>query len=122
VSLNDVIASFAEDDPNSPYTVTRRGPGTDDGHGNWTDGTVVTTFPSIMSIQPLQGTDLKVLPESYWSDDTRSVYTADTLQLRDRILYQGTLWEVFRLQTWVGFGESHVIAYIANQKVGGNPV
>lgn len=97
----DLIAEYGQ-----LYTVTRYGA------GSWVKGENVpgatTTFEVMMSIQPLNGTELLNLPEAQRTRRTVKAYAADRLftaeqslaAKADRVAYDGRVFEVQDAQNW----------------------
>lgn len=92
------------------YTVVRT-PGTRV-NGVWTAGTAATTDDVPMAIQPLEGKDLKVVPQGAAAEDFRLVLCAFDLKIKDVITYNSEPWTVYREQRWTLRGASWTRAYI----------
>lgn len=107
MSLNGVIESFAT----GTYTLTR---GTS---GVYTDGRYVSAAPSTTTVeacvQPVSGRKLLPLLEGRRTDEVRVVFTQSELfpvtpsQRADQLTIDGEQWEVFNVERWQHWGETH---------------
>lgn len=104
----DLIAEYGQ-----LYTVTRFGAGA------WVNGYFVpgssVTIDVMMSIQPLNGTELVNLPEAQRTRRTVKAYSADRLftsdqiagTAADRVAYDGRVFEVHDCQNWTPMDLDH---------------
>jgi hypothetical protein len=106
MGLSSVATKFAT----GTYSVTRSsGAGSYDTNGDYTPaGTSVINVKA--SIQPLNGRELKVLPEGQHGAELRKVYSVTELKTRtptsepDIVSYKGEDWEVVAVEGWEAFG------------------
>lgn len=97
------------------YTVTRTAAPT------FTAGVAVAGATSTIttgdaSLQPVEGADLKLLPEGLHAANAALLYTTALLRLvpvPDQISIGSETWRVVGFKTWVGFGGTHQIAIVA---------
>lgn len=112
--LTGVIARFAT----GTYTRTRTAAGaTVD--GRYTEGATATASV-VGSLQPPTGQDLKSLPEGRHADGTLVFYTTSALlvtPIPDRLTIDGEQWEVFRVERWQAFGDTHYRAWLSRLPV-----
>lgn len=100
--------------PTGTYTVTRTEAGEYDEHGRYTDGDM-STFSLVADVQPVEGRELKDLPEGLRAEETLVVYCATELRalkaavpdasspdipgnVPDLIEIDGEQWRVVRVQ------------------------
>lgn len=98
------------------YTVSRYGA------ASWSSGVATKASPSTLSIvasvQPISGREIAALPEGRRANETRVVYTATLLRTEgstgsaDTISIDSEVWEVFKIETWPAWGETHYRAYV----------
>ncbi len=118
MSLNGVIARFATA---TSYTVTRVAAGSTTA-GRYTAG-ASSSVTIVGSVQPVTGRLLKVLAEGQRADEARVLYTTTQLFTRtptnepDRVTIDSELWEVFRVDRWQHFGETHYIVMLSRKVV-----
>lgn len=116
MALVDVIASFATP---GPYTVTRTTASTYL-NGRLVAGTT-SQFTITASVQPVSGRDLKALPEARHGEEVRVVYTTTALNTlipthaADVVTLDSEPWEVFRVERWQAFGNTHYRAFVARR-------
>lgn len=117
MSLIGVIERFAT----GTYTVTRRGTGT------YSSGRLVagstSTFTITASLQPVRGRELQNLAPAQHGEEVKVLYTATLLRVRspdgagDLVTINSESWEVFQVEPWEAFGETHYRAYVARKPV-----
>lgn len=110
---SDAITRFAT----GTYTVSRFGAGT------WSAGVFTratpTTFSIVASVQPVTGREIRALPEGRRGDEVRVVYTATALRTEgatgsaDTVSIDGEAWEVFKVESWIAWGETHYRAMVS---------
>lgn len=81
-------------------------------------GTVLSgnpiTFQAEMSIQPVTGRNLKLLPEGQYAEESRVIFTETELRTRthsndpDLVEIDGESWKVFNVQKWPSFYKAMV--------------
>lgn len=110
--LRNVISNYAS----GTYAITRRAVATYDDNG-YLESTVDTVVNLELSLQPVTGHDLQVLPEGLRPDDLIKVWSRDRLYTQtetnnaDSFEHDGETWVVIRVKTWGSFktfsGGSH---------------
>lgn len=105
------LTVFKTDD----VTVTRPSGGTRV-DGEWIDG-AATTFANVpVSIRPINGRDLKTLPEGQTIESTKAIMCAFTLANKDQVSGfvgdDGCAWEVYGARTWTVLGAVYTRAMI----------
>ena len=71
-----------------------------------------TSFTITASVQPLTGNDMRLLPEGARADNTKSLFTPTKLKTTgdagpDVVVINSEDYEVFNVESWIGFGESY---------------
>jgi hypothetical protein len=101
MNLQSVIVSLGE-----PLTIDRRAPGV------WVDGIYVqddaTQITTVASVQPISGTQARLLPEGVRADDAKSVWATMLLRTAqdpsgapaDEFSYGGWRYQVISLDDW----------------------
>ena len=114
MALTGVIGSFQT----NTYDVKRKTTGTTVA-GRYTAAAETTLSAVVMSIQPVNGTDIQALPEGQHSENTRKVYTNTELFTRtptndpDEIVIDSERWVVITVERWEAFGDVHYKAFAA---------
>jgi hypothetical protein len=94
----------------------------------WVAGVATKATPSTLSIvasvQPVSGREIAALPEGRRANEVRVVYTSTALRTEgvsggsaDTISIDGEVWEVFKLETWSAWSETHYRAFISRVAV-----
>lgn len=96
-------------------TITRPVPGARV-DGEWIDG-APTVFAAVpVSIRPVNGKDLKTLPEGQTAENTKAIMCAFALASKDRVSGfvgdDGVPWEVFSVRAWNVMGARYTRALI----------
>lgn len=117
--LTDMLGDpdFRTGHPVTGYSVTRTAAPTFTA-GIPTAGATSTFATGPASLQPLEGADLKNLPEGIHASDGRKLYTTATLRLvpvPDVVAVDGEAYTVVGFDPHTGFGATHQIAYIARR-------
>jgi hypothetical protein len=114
-NLTDVIgrSGFAY---TGTVTVTRTAAGTTDGLGRYIAG--ATSSFALTPVGVIPGSSgLKVLPDGYSAEDTRTIYTTTRLvklPFPDRVYIDGEEFAVFSVVgPWTGFGGTHYEVHVA---------
>jgi len=113
MGLPDVIADLGT----GTYTVWRTAEGAYVA-GRYAAG-AASSFEVVACVQPVTGWDLKNLPEAQHAEETKVIYCATELRTRtteqepDRIVIDGAYYEIFRVEKWEAFGDTHWRAYAA---------
>ena len=114
MSLRDVITKF---ETASSYTVTRRAAGTRV-KGVYTEG-ASSTFEIDAVVVPLNGDEIRALPEAYHQEELRNVYTTTELRASDTapdsISIGGVDYRAFRVERWDAWGDTHYIVTVAKE-------
>ena len=117
MSVQDAIGSVGI--KTGDYTVTRTAASTVL-QGRQVAG-APSTFSIAASVQPYNGTVLRVLPEGIHTEDVRHVYTTTELRARprpDKIAIGSSTFAVFAVEgPWDAFGGTHYIAHVARQEL-----
>lgn len=106
--LSSVIAQL----PSGTYTVTRAAPTTTTG-GRAVPGST-STLSIVASVQPLNGRDLKQLPEGMRTEELQKIYSSTALrtqgpgQAPDKIAIGSETWEVRRVEDWSQTGNFYM--------------
>ena len=104
------------------YTVTRTVAGTMTS-GRYSGPGAASTFEIAASVQPLNGKDLKAVPEAERTSHLRKLYTETALQTRtatneaDSVLIDGESHKVISVEYHEGFGFKHyktVVSRVGN--------
>lgn len=109
MSLTGVIDVFQS----GTYTFTRTAKGSFT-NGRYTKG-ATSNFSAIASIQPVTGRELQALPEAYHEKEVKIVFTKTALQAGthpDQVTIDSVLYEVFKVEKWDAFGDTHYRASI----------
>lgn len=86
--------------PQTTLAFTRYAAQTADANGLAQSPTPASTFDAEGSFQPLNGAELRALPEGRRTSEVRKFYTATLLRNKD-VADDGTdTWEVFDVQDW----------------------
>ncbi len=106
------LTVFKTDD----VTVSRYAAGARGEDGEWIDG-VATTFNAVpVSIRPINGRDLKTLPEGQTIESTKAIMCAFALKNKDQVIGfdgdDGCAWEVFNARPWNVMGAKYTRALI----------
>lgn len=109
--LTDILADpdFRTGDPALGYLVTRTAEPTF-ATGIGTAGATSTFYTGPAILRPLDGDDLKTLPEGYHAEDARKLLTTATLRTEpvpDVVTIDGAAWTVLRVATTTAFGGTH---------------
>jgi len=114
--LTDMLAD--PDFKTGDYTVTRTAEPTIDTEGVATAGATSTFTTGSASLQPLEGVDLKNLPQGIHASDARKLYTTATLRVvpvPDTVAIGSEAYTVVGFAPWTGFGSTHQIAILARR-------
>ncbi len=109
MSLAGVVGIFST----GTYTITRTA--TDSYASGVRTAGATTTLTADMSIQPLSGRDLKILPEGRRPEDIRKIWTRTALLLEpnaDKITIGSETFEVFKVD-YFGILSDHYVALAA---------
>ena len=113
-NLTDVIGRSGFAYPGT-VTVKRIPAGTTDGYGRYIPGTPTTFSLSPVGIVP-GGSSLKVMPDGYSAEDTRTLYTTTQLYklpTPDRVYIDGEEFAVIHVTgPWTGFGGTHWVVTV----------
>jgi len=81
-----------------------------------------STFSIVASVQPVTGRELKDVPEGQRGDEVRVIYTQTELHMRkagfqpDVVTLDGEPYEVYKVERFDAFGDTHYRAYAARTK------
>lgn len=105
------LTVFKTDD----VTVSRPNPGVRV-DGVWVDGVPTVTNAVPVSIRPINGNELKTLPEGQTTENTKAIMCAFALNAKDIVTGffgdDGVQWEVFGIRPWNVMGAKYTRAYL----------